>query len=94
MREKLCNFSSGLCFEKHSHFLLLQQEISLSNPLNGAFLTIHQEHIIEEAVLQKHYSISLFHSAAAADIWTAFHYQMYSFVLPSRVTETHFFSRP
>src|SRR5437588_2910303 len=54
IREKLCNFSSGLCFQKHSHFLLLQQEISLSNPLNGAFLTIHQEHIIEEAVLQKH----------------------------------------
>src|SRR5947208_2020716 len=22
IREKLCNFSSGLCFERHSHFLL------------------------------------------------------------------------
>jgi hypothetical protein len=52
--EKPCNFSSGLCFVKHSHFLLLQQRMSRSNSLHGSFLTIHPEHIIEEAVLQKH----------------------------------------
>src|SRR6266478_6677731 len=54
IREKLCNFSSGLCFEKHSHFLLLQQRMSCSNALHGSFLTVHQKHIIEEAALQKH----------------------------------------
>src|SRR6266487_4586081 len=54
IHEKLCNFSSGLCFEKHSHFLLLQKRMSHSNSLNGSFLTIHQEHTIEETVLQKH----------------------------------------
>src|SRR6266496_2768443 len=54
IREKLCNFSSGLCFEKHSYFLLLQQRMSHSNSLTDSFLTIHQEHITVEAVLQKH----------------------------------------
>src|SRR6266699_6181953 len=54
IREKLCNFSSGLCFEKHSHFLLLQKRMSHSNSLNGSFLTIYREHIIERAVLQKY----------------------------------------
>src|SRR6266702_1345936 len=53
IREKLCNFSSGLCFEKHSHFLFLQQRMSRSNSLTDSFLTIHQEHIIEVATLQK-----------------------------------------
>lgn len=53
IREKPCNFSGGLCFEKHSHYLVLQKRMSASNALNGSFLTIHPEHIIEEAVLQK-----------------------------------------
>src|SRR5437764_7539451 len=49
IHEKLCNFSSGLCFERHSHFLLLQKSTSRSNALNGSFLTVHQEHTIEAA---------------------------------------------
>jgi hypothetical protein len=47
IREKLCNFSSGLCFEKHNDFLLLKR-------IEWFVLDNHQEHITEEAVLQKH----------------------------------------
>src|SRR6266704_5855549 len=48
IRKKLCNFSCSLCFERHSHFLLLQKRMSRANALNGSLLTIHQEHTIEE----------------------------------------------
>src|SRR6266480_6759401 len=54
IHEKLCNFSCGFCFERHSHFLLLQKRMSRSNALNGSFLTIYREHTIEETVLQKY----------------------------------------
>src|SRR5947199_10527880 len=41
IREKLCNFSSGLCFEKHSHFLLLlyySHELYYNTPARGELI--------------------------------------------------------
>ena len=54
MREKPRNFSSGLCFEKHNHFLLLLKKMTRSHSSHRSFLTVHQEHITEEAAVQKH----------------------------------------
>src|SRR6266566_9732947 len=31
MREKPCNFSRGLCFEKHNHLLVLSKNMSILN---------------------------------------------------------------
>jgi len=57
IREKPRNFSSGLCFEEHSHFLLLQKRMSRSSSLNDSFLIIHPEHIIEVVALQKQHAL-------------------------------------
>ena len=47
-------FQCGSCFEKHHHFLLLMKKMIRSHSSHRSFLTVHQEHITEEAAVQKH----------------------------------------